>query len=392
LRQAPRPVGITRSIRLLLDHWRRLAPVPVRACAFDAAVRAYREVSPEGPFEAAPIAPERRSRSLPSRAVRRVARFFRRPAPALGPVEADIAPGDVFFYAAMGWHEPPTKDALPRLRARGARVITLICDITPLRCSHLLVPQLKEHFQSWLPQALGVSDKVLTISEFSRADLLAYCRQRGLSAPLVETMRLGDEPGPEVAEARPASGPDRDFVLCVGTISLHKNQWMLLHLWRRMLREHGPTFPALVLVGAVGWRQGELLDQLQGDEELAGNVFVLSEAGDSELRWLYRHCLFTVYPSYYEGWGLPVAESLAYGKYCISSSAASLPEVGGDLVDYHDPYDASECRRLIERAVFDPGLLREREDRIRREHHVTTWEECARKALGPLLGARRQAV
>src|SRR5262249_34503420 len=157
--------------------------------------------------------------SLPARIVRRIVRTFR-PAPSFpatprAPVEADIAPDDVFFYAAMGWHEPPTKDALPRLRSRGVRIVSLICDITPLRCAHLLPPLLKEHFEAWLPQVLGVSDKVLTISRFSCTDLLAYCRRRGLSAPPVETIRLGDEPGKGVGETRPAALPstaERGFV------------------------------------------------------------------------------------------------------------------------------------------------------------------------------------
>ena len=77
----------------------------------------------------------------------------------------------------------------------------------------------------------------------------------------------------------------------------------------------------------------------------------------------------------------PVAESLMYGKYCICSAATSLPEVGGDLVDYHDPLDGQSCLRLIERTLFEPGLLEARTERIRREYRLTSWKQCAAQAL-----------
>ena len=66
---------------------------------------------------------------------------------------------------------------------------------------------------------------------------------------------------------------------------------------------------------------------------------------DVELALLYRKCLLTMFPSLAEGWGLPVGESLAYGKICIASRAGAIPEVGGELVDYVDPYDASRRAR-----------------------------------------------
>ena len=179
--------------------------------------------------------------------------------------------------------------------------------------------------------------------------------------------------------------PDRGFARCVGTISHHKNQWLLLHVWRRLLRSHGVQVPQLVLVGGgIGSCQSDLIDLLAGDEELAGHVLYCSDASDAELRWLYRNCLFTLFPSHYEGWGLPVAEGLSYGKHCICSSAASLPEVGGPLVDYHDPYDGGECLRLVERAVFESGWLETREQRTRSEYRVTTWADTARQVLTAL--------
>ena len=73
----------------------------------------------------------------------------------------------------------------------------------------------------------------------------------------------------------------------------------------------------------------------------------LGHANDAELRALYENCEFFVYPSLYEGWGLPVAEALAFGKFVLASDRGSIPEVGGDLVEYIDPWNASAWAEAI---------------------------------------------
>jgi hypothetical protein len=139
--------------------------------------------------------------------------------------------------------------------------------------------------------------------------------------------------------------------------------------------------PTLVMAGAPGWRADQTLRDLRSDSTLSRHVRHLPRATDRQLRWLYRRCLFTVYPSHYEGWGLPVAEGLALGKYCVSSNAASLPEVGGSLVDYHDPLDGVTALALVEKALLEPGWLASREDRVRREYRATAWRDCARQTF-----------
>ena len=107
----------------------------------------------------------------------------------------------------------------------------------------------------------------------------------------------------------------------------------------------------------MGWATRDVLQQIHDDPVVRDRIIVLFDVSDEELSWVYRNCQFTLYPSHYEGWGLPVAESLVYGKYCICTNATSVPEVAGDLVDHHDPLDAMTCMELIQRALFEPGYL-----------------------------------
>src|SRR5262249_28986467 len=189
------------------------------------------------------------------------------------------------------------------------------------------------------------------------------------------------------SHVRPRSLPDwlgGSIALSVGSIDRRKNQALLYQLWRRLIERHGERVPPLVLAGRHGWRADEVLQDLQGDPVVRGRVVALADTTDAELRWLYGRCLFTVYPSHYEGWGLPVAEALAHGKYCLASATSSLPEVGADLADYADPLDLLGWQARVERALFDPGFLPAREERIRREFRVTPWAACARPVLHAL--------
>jgi glycosyltransferase involved in cell wall biosynthesis len=98
---------------------------------------------------------------------------------------------------------------------------------------------------------------------------------------------------------------------------------------------------------------------------------------------------FTLYPSLYEGWGLPVAESLAYGKFCLASSAASIPEVGGDLIEYIDPWDVPTWAERIKWYIDHDEDLRRKEQRISEEYQPPRWEDSGRFILECALSGAR---
>jgi glycosyltransferase involved in cell wall biosynthesis len=110
-------------------------------------------------------------------------------------------------------------------------------------------------------------------------------------------------------------------------------------------------------------------------------IHVMQGIVDQELSWYYRNCLATIYPSKYEGWGLPVGESLAQGKLCLASNATSIPEIGKDLPQYFEPHDAAALARLVERVIEEPAWVKEREDLIRASYQPTEWRDTAKQIL-----------
>ena len=158
------------------------------------------------------------------------------------------------------------------------------------------------------------------------------------------------------------------------------------------MERHGADYvPTLVFVGMLGWSNEELLSELAASDFLNGKIVMLRGLSDAELHEAYRNCLFTVFPSFCEGWGLPIAESLEHGKLCIASNRTSIPEVGGHLADYFDPADEEDALAKIERPLLDPAYLAAREAQVRAKYRRRTWNECVHELMGAFSSRERAA-
>ena len=179
------------------------------------------------------------------------------------------------------------------------------------------------------------------------------------------------------------------FTLFVSTIEVRKNHRLLVRVWQRLIERHGEdAVPVLIFAGQIGWLVDDLLTELAESDYLNGKIRVMPNLSDDELCRAYRACLFTIFPSLSEGWGLPIAESLAHGKFCVASNRASIPEVGGDLLDYFDPSNEDDALAKVERLLRDPGYLAAREARLRGEYIAPTWADCAQSLIGKLAQLR----
>ncbi|MCU0706133.1 MAG: glycosyltransferase family 4 protein [Fimbriiglobus sp.] len=297
------------------------------------------------------------------------------------PFQAD--PDDVALFPGFDLGYPHT---LQRLwRAVGCGLAFVLYDGLPHKFPQWFTTSSGPLYPAWLANAIQVADLAFCISDCTRQDLRAFADHYGLVATPAAVVRLGDG---DLSELTPAASPPFaarlrppeacGFVMLVSTIEVRKNHALAYQAWRRLLQKHGPVVvPKLVFVGSVGWMTGDLLAQIQHDPVTRDHLVVLSGTSDAELAWLYTNCTLALYPSLYEGWGLPVAEALAFGKMCIASDASAIPEIGGDLVDYHDPHDLPGFLRLVERAIFDPEYRAERERQIAERFRRTHWDDTA---------------
>lgn len=114
---------------------------------------------------------------------------------------------------------------------------------------------------------------------------------------------------------------------------------------------------------------------------LRGVVRFVEGPTDAELAWLYGNCEFTVHPALYEGWGLPVSESLDFDKVCLTSNGSSLEEAGEGLTELLDPFDREQWNIRIQHSWDDPNLRTARELDIKRRHARITSNHTAQVLL-----------
>src|SRR5581483_981388 len=227
----------------------------------------------------------------------------------------------------------------------------MVHDLIPIESEAFVEPWHAVQFRTWLHDVVPVADVLLTLSNYGRGALVRWAADAGLTLPPVEVMRLGSglTDRPMTGEAETVALPNR-YVLFVSTIEFRKNHRLLVAVWRRLIARHGAdAIPVLLFAGQIGWRVDDLLADLQKSENLGGKIVIMPGLSDAALRQAYRACLFTVFPSLSEGWGLPIAESLTEGKLCVASNHTSIPEVGGGFVDYFDPSQEDDALAKIER-------------------------------------------
>jgi glycosyltransferase involved in cell wall biosynthesis len=166
------------------------------------------------------------------------------------------------------------------------------------------------------------------------------------------------------------------YVLCVGSLESRKNIWTLANVWQRIHSRLGISTPRLIFAGNPGWLREDFDDFIRGTGSLNGYIRIIERPSDAELGYLYSRCLFSVFPSYKEGWGLPVGESLWFGRPVVCSNTSAMPEVGGTLADYIDPTSAESIEAGLLRMITDAGYRERRASDIAGAQ-LRTWENVA---------------
>jgi len=317
-------------------------------------------------------------------------------------LETVVRAGDRLVLLDNAWHPKGLEPWLKHARARlGLDVCVLLHDLIPLVTPQYAEDEICHRFHDWLSRASGYVTCFLANSENTARDLRAFLHSEGAQAP-VRVVPLAQAPlhdvprnpgtpwdaeSPYAAFHDGAGVPDRiriltktPYVLVVGTLEVRKNLWQLATVWDRLRRQSGRALPKLCFAGRCGWLNDDFDRLMEATGQLGGWAEIVPGPSDDVLAFLYRNCLFTITVSFYEGWGLPIGESLAYGKTAVVSQTSSMPEVGGDMVEYCDPHSldsiAAACLRLID----DPDRRAVLEARIAAAP-LRSWDDVAHDML-----------
>jgi len=169
------------------------------------------------------------------------------------------------------------------------------------------------------------------------------------------------------------------FFLCVGTIEPRKNHLRLFEAYARFCAASGADIP-LVLAGGKGWLMDDAAEAAKR-LNIGDRLILTGYLEDEALVWLYRNCLAFVYPSLFEGFGLPVVEALSLGAPVVTSNASSLPEVTGGAALLVDPLDPAALAKALLRLWREPALRRDLSERALARAAFFSWEKAARTIM-----------
>jgi glycosyltransferase involved in cell wall biosynthesis len=224
------------------------------------------------------------------------------------------------------------------------------------------------------------ADLIIAISEYSRRHFLEVFPH--FPSERIVTIHLASRFSKRPELTRPGrftSIQPGKFWLNVGTLEPRKNQGRLLQAYARLRANVAETLP-LVIAGKKGWLTEELFKTIE-TLGLAKYVIMPGYVDDEALQWLYQNCYAMVYPSLFEGFGLPVLEAMNLGTAVISSNVTSIPEVLGDAGILVDPVDDEDIFRAMLRLSQDQGLCESLRERGAERAKQFTWEAATRRLL-----------
>jgi len=278
----------------------------------------------------------------------------------------------------------------PILMPRSVRLVLTLHDVMFLQGGEF-VPKPTNRYQALgrhyrrivAPRCARAADRVLTVSEFSRQDILqlipgldpAYVHVTHQSCDPVFWQRAQPQFGSTAEKAEAA----RPYIFSLGADDPRKNTVRLVQAYLSLLKEDAIDHD-LVISGYTNWEQSESY-QLVKNAGATGRVTFHSFTTLEKLVSLYRGAALFVYPSLYEGFGIPILEGFSSGCPVIASNVTSIPEVAGDAALYVDPLNVNEIRSALLRVTKDPELRESLSRRGYARAQKFSWEEVALKTL-----------
>lgn len=242
-----------------------------------------------------------------------------------------------------------------QLQKLGVKPVFLVHDLIPITHPEYCRPgELIKH-QKRMDNVLSCAFGIITNSKATLDDLYNYAQKNGHDMPPSVAALIAPPDFPSPSPTRLISEP---YFVVLSTIEPRKNHWLLLQLWRRLVETMGNKAPKLVVIGQRGWECENVVDLLERCEQLRNVVIELNTCADAELATYLYHAQALLFPSFTEGYGMPLAEALSARIPVIASDLPAFREIAGDIPEYLDPLDGNGWMKCISAYINSDAVER----------------------------------
>lgn len=287
-----------------------------------------------------------------------------------------------YIYAYMARFYQTTYDLyfqpsfIPNLNIKAKKVLCTIHDFSFMLQPHWHPKERIEYFNENF-DLVKKADHIITGSNFTKQEIIDYMQ---IPEDKISVIYHGVDPElykpypqNELQETKAKFSLPQNFLLFVGSIEPRKNLLTLLKAYNLLVKEEKDKLP-LILVGFKGWENQEIMQEIEKNRDY---IRYLGYVTDNQLAHIYNLATMFVYPSLYEGFGLPPLEAMACGTPVIVSNVASLPEVCGDAALYVEPTDSSDIKNKILAIAKDENLREELSQKSKAQAALFSWDKSA---------------
>lgn len=295
------------------------------------------------------------------------------------------ASSDKLFIPWGEWWDQNWLDLIKDCSLRGVAIYPVTHDILPM-----VVPQFSGNSGSlanFVSQIFPLATRVLAVSKSSKQDVSTWMKQRGLEVPPIDVFRLGEDFSIKNIQLDSKEMQKKydvtinNYLIFVSTIEPRKNHQILYYTYK-LAKSRGIILPKLIIVGRIGHDVELLIKTIREDPDTADSISIQNNVDDSDLHWLYQNSMFAVLPSFYEGWGMSVLESITRGKPVVCSATSSLLEMPQDCVLYFNPASSDECLGALLKMTQADTLKKYTSNTKKYKAH--SWDESYKQVLAIL--------
>jgi glycosyltransferase involved in cell wall biosynthesis len=273
------------------------------------------------------------------------------------------------------------------MKRRQIRTVFMVHDLIPLTHPEYCRPGVDAIHRRRMHTAFAHADGLIANSQATLMSMSAEADHAGIPLPVSVVAPLATGFARSTKQAAPLM--DSPYFIMLGTIEPRKNHWFMLHLWRQLSEKYGSAAPKLVVIGRRGWECENVVDMLDRCNSLRHTVVEENNCSDEKLDQWLQHARALLFPSFVEGYGMPLAEALAARVPVIASDLSVFREIAQDIPDYLDPLDGPGWISRIESYSRDDSVDRTSQlDRIQR-FREPTWDEHFR-SVDSLIGVLRR--